>query len=113
VLTATVYVVGKERKELPHVWKIAEHAVDVSAGVSDRHVSLQTAQKPIALVLQLLWQSNTQTNLDLQNTTLGYGFHFQHTDSRRIPIEGLAHDSGRTLVCVEYGYPKGSPNTDC
>jgi hypothetical protein len=26
-------------------------------------------------------------------------------------IESLAHDSGRTLVCAEYGYPKGSPNT--
>jgi hypothetical protein len=23
------------------------------------------------------------------------------------PIESLAHDSGRTLVCAEYGYPNG------
>jgi hypothetical protein len=29
-----------------------------------------------------------------------------------LPIECLAHDSGRTLVCAEYGYPKGSPNTN-
>jgi hypothetical protein len=29
-----------------------------------------------------------------------------------LPIESLAHDSGRTLVCAEYGYPKGSPNTN-
>jgi hypothetical protein len=28
------------------------------------------------------------------------------------PIESLAHDSGRTLVRAEYGYPKGSPNTN-
>jgi hypothetical protein len=27
-------------------------------------------------------------------------------------IESLAHDSGRTLVRAEYGYPKGSPNTN-
>jgi hypothetical protein len=27
-------------------------------------------------------------------------------------IESLAHDSGRTLVCAEYGYPKGSPDTN-
>jgi hypothetical protein len=27
-------------------------------------------------------------------------------------IENLAHDSGRTLVRAEYGYPKGSSNTN-
>jgi hypothetical protein len=27
-------------------------------------------------------------------------------------FQSLAHDSGRTLVCAEYGYPKGSSNTD-
>jgi hypothetical protein len=43
---------------------------------------------------------------------LGYGFHFHHRNSRTFPIESLAHDSGRTLVCAEYGYPKGSPNTN-
>jgi hypothetical protein len=26
--------------------------------------------------------------------------------------ESLAHDSGRTLVRAEYGYQKGSPNTN-
>jgi hypothetical protein len=41
---------------------------------------------------------NTQTNMDLRNTTMGYGFHFQHRHSRTFPIESLAHDSGRTLV---------------
>jgi hypothetical protein len=47
---------------------------------------------------------------DLRNTALGY--HFQHRNSRTFPIESLAHDSGCTLVCAEYGYPKGSPNTN-
>jgi hypothetical protein len=42
--------------------------------------------------------SNTQTNLDLRNTTLGYGFHFQHRNSGTFPVESLAHDSGRTLA---------------
>jgi hypothetical protein len=54
----------------------------------------------------------TQTILDLRNTTLGYGLHFQHRNSRTFPIESLAHDSGRTLVCAECSYPKGSPNTN-
>jgi hypothetical protein len=57
-------------------------------------------------------QNNTQTSLDLRNTTVGHGFHFQHTNSRTFPIESLAHDSGRTLVLAEYGYPKESPNTN-
>jgi hypothetical protein len=35
---------------------------------------------------KLLIQNNTQTNLDLQNPTLGYGFHFQHS-STPFPIE--------------------------
>jgi hypothetical protein len=56
--------------------------------------------------------NNAQTSLDLRNTTLGYGFHFQHGNSRTIPIESLAHDSGRTLVCAKYGYPKGSSDTN-
>jgi hypothetical protein len=40
----------------------------------------------------------------------------EHTNlrhmTRALPIESLAHHSGRTLVCAEYGYPKGSPNTN-
>jgi hypothetical protein len=57
-------------------------------------------------------QSNTQTNLDLRNTTSEYGFHIQHRNSGMFPVEDLAHDSGRTLVRAEYGYQKGSPNTN-
>jgi hypothetical protein len=29
-----------------------------------------------------------------------------------ISIESLVHDSGCTLVCAEYSYPKGYPNTN-
>jgi hypothetical protein len=29
-----------------------------------------------------------------------------------LEIESLAHGSGRTSVCAEYGYPKGSPDTN-
>jgi hypothetical protein len=54
----------------------------------------------------------TQTNRGLWNITLGYGFHFQHRNSRAFQIETFAHDSGRNSVCAEYGYPKGSPNTN-
>jgi hypothetical protein len=32
------------------------------------------------------------------------------TSNIEIPIESLKPDSGRTLVCAEYGYPKRSPN---
>jgi hypothetical protein len=45
------------------------------------------------------------TNLDLRNTTLGYGFRIQHRNFGTFPVEDLAHDSGRTLVRAEYGYP--------
>jgi hypothetical protein len=46
------------------------------------------------------------------NTTHGYGFHFQHRYPRMLPIERLAHDSGHNFIHAEYGYPKGSPNTN-
>jgi hypothetical protein len=32
--------------------------------------------------------------------------------NRTLPIESFAHDSGCSLVHAEYGYPKGSPNTN-
>jgi hypothetical protein len=58
-----------------------------------------------------IW-NNIPTYLDSRNTTLGYGFHFQHRNSRTFTIVSLVHDSGRIVVCAEYGYPKGSPNTN-
>jgi hypothetical protein len=32
-------------------------------------------------------QNNTETNLDLRNATLRYGFYFQYRNSRTFPIE--------------------------
>jgi hypothetical protein len=53
-----------------------------------------------------------QTNLDLRDVTLGYGFHFQHGNPRTLPIESFEHGSGHGLVRAENSYPKGSPNTE-
>jgi hypothetical protein len=39
-----------------------------------------------------------------------YDFHFQHRNSRMFPVKNLEHDSGCTLVCANYCYPKGSPS---
>jgi hypothetical protein len=61
---------------------------------------------------QVSLPSSTQTNLDLQNTTLGYGFHFQHRNPRTLPMQSCVHDHGRTLVRAEYGYPKRFPHTN-
>jgi hypothetical protein len=63
------------------------------------------------LIYLHIW-SNTQTNLDLWNTTVGYGSHFKHRTPRTFPIQSFVHDCRRTLVHAEYGYPKGSPNTN-
>jgi hypothetical protein len=54
-------------------------------------------------------QNYTQTNLDLRNTTLGNGIHVQHRNTRRLTVEGSAHDNGRTMVCAEYSNTEGSP----
>jgi hypothetical protein len=49
-----------------------------------------------------LKQSSNQAGLAKYNS--GVRFHFQHRKSRAFPIESLAHDSGRTLLCAEYCY---------
>jgi hypothetical protein len=75
-------------------------------------MNIRVSVKTLYIQQTSLIQSNTQTNLDLRNTTLGYGFHFQHRNFRTFPVEDLAHDTGRTLVRAEYGYQKESPNTN-
>jgi hypothetical protein len=45
-------------------------------------------------------QRNNQTNLDLKDKTLGYGFCFQHRNPRILPIESFSDDSGRTLFLL-------------
>jgi hypothetical protein len=50
-----------------------------------------------------LIQSNNKKNLTTLNTTVGDGFHFQHGNPGRIPIESFAHDSEDTFVQAKYG----------
>jgi hypothetical protein len=71
-----------------------------------RKSKLSTSNKLLICktILKQIWTYGIQL--------LGYGFHFQHRNSRMFTIESLAHDSGLTLVCAEHGYPKESPNTN-
>jgi hypothetical protein len=39
-----------------------------------------------------------QTNLGLRNTALGNRILVQHSNTRTLPVEGFAHDNGRTMV---------------
>jgi hypothetical protein len=57
-----------------------------------------------------VFQNYIQTNLGLRNITLGKHIHVQHTNIRTLPVEGSAHDNGRTMVCAEYVNTEGSPN---
>jgi hypothetical protein len=57
-------------------------------------------------------QTNNQTRLDLRNTTPEYCFHIQNIHPGTFPFESFTHDSGRILVRAEFGYPKGSLNTN-
>jgi hypothetical protein len=41
---------------------------------------------------------NTQTNMDLRNTTLEYGFHCKHRNPISFRTERFAHDCRRILV---------------
>jgi hypothetical protein len=50
--------------------------------------------------------------MDLLNIILVYGLYFKYRNPRTFPVYGFAHDCRRTLVRAEYGYPKGSPNTN-
>jgi hypothetical protein len=49
-------------------------------------------------------------SLDETDTTLGNRIHVQHRNARTLPVEGSAHDDGRTMVRAEYGNTEGSPN---
>jgi hypothetical protein len=63
-------------------------------------------------------KSKLYTSIDLLiyktilKPTPGYDLHFQHRNPIMLPIESFVRDSGCTLVSAEYGYPKGSPNTN-
>jgi hypothetical protein len=44
-------------------------------------------------LLSLLLQCTSSLVSDKSNTTLDYGFHFQHKNPRMLPIENFVHDS--------------------
>jgi hypothetical protein len=69
-------------------------------------IEIQTLYKQQTLHLQ----KYTQTNLGLWNATLANRIHVQHRNTRTLPVEGSAHDKGRTMICAEYGNTEGSPN---
>jgi hypothetical protein len=54
----------------------------------------------------------TQTNLDLQNTTIGNHIYVQHRNPRTLLIECSAHNNGRTMVRAEYDNTEGAPNSN-
>jgi hypothetical protein len=77
-----------------------------------QNVLVSQTQVKTILKQQISHIQNTQTNLDLQNTTMGYGIHFQHRNPTTLPIEIPVCDSGRISEHAKYGYLKGSPNTN-
>jgi hypothetical protein len=77
---------------------------------SPKCIGYSYANQNSAQAKNFLVENNAHINLDLRNTTLGYGFRFQHRNTRTVPIDSFAHESGRNMVRAEYGYPKGFPN---
>jgi hypothetical protein len=74
--------------------------------------------RTISIVLALPQQQNLplqnhpETDLDLWNLTLGYGFHIQRRNPGTFPIESPTSDRGRTMVCAEHCYLMRSPHAD-
>jgi hypothetical protein len=86
------------------------------------HKNIFAKRKQLVITLtKLYWLLGRKSKLSTSNKLLiyktilkpiwTYGIQLWGTASTS-KIESLAHDSGRTLVCAEYGYPKGSPNTN-
>jgi hypothetical protein len=57
-------------------------------------------------------QNHPETDLDLRNPTLWYGFHIQRRNPGTFPIESPTSDRGRTTICAEHYYPTRSPHTN-
>jgi hypothetical protein len=99
--------VGFEPTTLIFEWAKIVHALDRAATFIGNPKILQSENKDSALLKQQTTsvQNHPQTDLDLWYPTLGHGFHIKHRDPGALPIEGPAHDSGRTVVCAEHSYP--------
>jgi hypothetical protein len=92
-----------------------------------RNIFIKGKQLGITLT-KMYWLLGRKSNLSTNNKRLlykailkpiwTYGIQLWGTAStsnrnfRVFPVKNLAHDSGRTLVRAEYGYPKGSPNNN-
>jgi hypothetical protein len=80
-----------------------KHAVQREIWVPTQHLlwdqgkARKTSIKPIWTFGIQLWGTSSTSNI---------------TDFGTFPVDDLAHDSARTFVRAEYGYPKGSPNTN-
>jgi hypothetical protein len=76
--------------------------------------SSQNGNKLGISLTKMYWLLAPKSKLSTSNKLLIYKTILKPiwTYSRTFPIEILAHDSGRTLVRAEYGYPKGSPDTN-
>jgi hypothetical protein len=57
-------------------------------------------------------QNHPETDLDLRNPTLGYGFHIQRRNPGTFPVESPTPDRGRTMVCAEHYNPTRSPHAN-
>jgi hypothetical protein len=75
-------------------------------------VGLDTVYKQSYTILSNYIPDIAWTQCLIYICKINRAFHCQHRGSRTFPVESREHDSGRTLVRAEYGYPKGSPNTN-
>jgi hypothetical protein len=89
-----------------------------------KHIFEKRKQRGITHI-KMYWLLRRKSNLSISNKLLiyktilkpiwTYGIQLwgmASTSNIEILERFLAHDSGRALVRAEYGYPKGSPNTD-
>jgi hypothetical protein len=93
------------------------------------HKHILTVRKQLGITLtKMYWLLGRKSKLSTSNKLLIYKTILRPIWTYRIQLWGMAATSnleilerfqlkafrmsGRTLVCAEYGYPKGSPNTN-
>jgi hypothetical protein len=92
--TKTMYNFPKQKVGITKIYWLLRHKSHLTT--SNKFLIYKATVKPI-------WTYRIQ-HLGMASTS--------NRNSGTYPVEDLAHDSGRTLVCAIYGYPKGSPNTN-